>query len=286
MSEEILTLVKAIESLQTKSDIFKDYAFPLLMAFFSTLLGAFVAFFTIRHQDKIGSVKDNISSMNECTLALENAMASLVAVKSNYANELDSHPVQRTLKIKSIVDDLPRIDFKLSSLSYIVPRKDDISSQNEKWRNLPEVRSLIGNYNSLVDIWGKRRELERPIKKKLVKAYGSNAYATISIAEIYSCVDSSEFAILVDLTERAVKYTDDLLIAIDDFLENFPKIGEELISRRHRKLYGPLITFSSNENQRLLAMLTRTKEVDYDYLGSLFGLCAEEARKQYETGYE
>ena len=51
MQEEIESIVKAIESLQQESNPFKDYMFPLASGFFSSMLGAGVAYLTLRHQD-------------------------------------------------------------------------------------------------------------------------------------------------------------------------------------------------------------------------------------------
>ncbi|HEY9202070.1 MAG TPA: hypothetical protein VIQ81_10775 [Gammaproteobacteria bacterium] len=60
MNEETQALVKAIESLQQEANPFKDYMFPLVTAFFSSLLGAFVAYLTINHQDKMKLEKERV----------------------------------------------------------------------------------------------------------------------------------------------------------------------------------------------------------------------------------
>jgi len=286
MSEEIGAIVQAIEGLNPESNPFKDYVFPVITAFLSSLLGAFVAYFTIRHQDNVLSVKEKIGAMNDCSLSVENAMTSLVAIKNNYKDGLSNNPIQRALFIKSLVNDISRIEVNISTLSFIVPSKNDVSGQGEKWRSLPRIRSLVGNYNSLIDLWDKRKELERPIKERLVKAYGSNGYAEMNVSQILSGVDSSDFVMLIDLTERAVKYTDELLIESGDFLDKFPKIGEKLISRNNRKKYGPLLAFTSKENKKLQEVFIKTVEVDYLIVADLFGISEEDARKQYESGYE
>ena len=53
MIEETELLVRAIESLRQDENLFKDYIFPIASAFFSALLGAGVAYFTLKYQEDI-----------------------------------------------------------------------------------------------------------------------------------------------------------------------------------------------------------------------------------------
>jgi len=286
MSHEIEPLVQAIESLRQVDNPFKDYLFPILTGLLSSLLGFVVAYFTLRYQENTQSQKDRINAINDWMLLAEGASASLVAIKSNYNEKLGNNPFQRTLITRSIIHSTKSLDTDLSSLSFIIPRKEDKESQEVKWRQLPRIRAMIENYNFIIELWNKRSEIERPIKEKIVKDYGTLAFAEVDREQIFRSVNPSEFIVLIDLTERAIKFTDDLLVEIKDFMTDFPEIGKSFIGKRSLKKYGPVITFSAEGNEKLSALLKKCPEVDYKILAELFGETEEQVRNEYTTGYE
>ena len=231
MSHEIEPLVHAIESLRQETNPFKDYLFPIITGAFSSLLGFIVAYFTLKYQENTQTQKERIKTINDWMLLAEGASASLVAIKANYHGKLGNNPFQRTLSTRSIIHSTKKLDTNLSSLSFIIPRKEDKKSQEIKWRQLPRIRAMIENYNFIIELWDKRSEIERPIKEKLVKDYGTLAFAEVDRGQIFKSVNPSEFIVLMDLTERAIKYTDDLIIEIKDFMTEFPEVGKSFINK-------------------------------------------------------
>lgn len=286
MNEEIKALVNAIESLQQQSNPFKDYMLPVITGFFSSILGALVAYFTLRHQDRINLEKERINTVNDWLLLVEGAMSSLVAIKSNYYEKLTSDPFQRTLVTPALIHSTKKLDKNISSLSFIIPKKDDKKTQTIKWQQLPRIRAMIENYNFIIELWNKRSELERPIKEKIIKNYSGLAYVDVTREQIFVSVNPSDFICLIDLTENAVKITDDLIVEFNDFMEGFPGICKSLINEKYVKQYGPIITYNSKDNNKLLAIIDKVPEVDYAILAELFGQSVEEVKNQYTTGYE
>lgn len=286
MSHEIEQIVHAIESLRQEANPFKDYLFPIIIGAFSSLLGFVVAYFTLRYQEDIQTQKERIKTINDWMLLAEGASASLVAIKANYHGKLGNNPFQRTLSTRSIIHSTKKIDTNLSSLSFIIPRKEDKKSQEIKWRQLPLIRAMFENYNFIIELWDKRSEIERPIKEKLVKDYGTLAFAEVDREQIFKSVDPSEFIVLMDLTERAIKYTDDLIIEINDFMTEFPEIGKSFINKKSLENYGPVITYSAEDNEKLLTLIRKSPEVDYQILAELLGETEEQVRSEYTTGYE
>jgi len=122
MHDGIESLVQAIESLQQESNPLKDYIFPLVTGFFSSILGAFVAYFTLRHRDRTQLEKERINTVNDWSLLAEGAMSSLIAIKYNYHGKLNNNPFQRTLQIRSLIHSTKKLDKNLSSLSFIIPK--------------------------------------------------------------------------------------------------------------------------------------------------------------------
>lgn len=286
MSPEIEPIVHAIESLRQEANPFKDYLFPIITGAFSSLLGFVVAYFTLTYQENTQTQKDRIKTINDWMLLAEGASSSLVAIKANYHGKLGNNPFQRTLSTHSIIHSTRKLDVNLSSLSFIIPRKEDKKSQEIKWRQLPRIRAMIENYNFIIELWDKRSEIERPIKEKLVKDYGTLAFAEVNREQIFKSVNPSEFIVLMDLTERAIKYTDDLIIEIKDFMTEFPEIGKSFINKKSLDNYGPVITYSAEGNEKLLTLIKKSPEVDYRMLADLLGETEEQVRSEYTTGYE
>ena len=104
--------------------------------------------------------------------------------------------------------------------------------------------------------------------------------------EIKTYVDAAKLLMLIDLTERVVTLTDDILLELDDFLSEFPKYAKQIINIKRLKKYGSILTYSNNGNQKLLSLLERVPTVDFSSVESLYGQAADEIKEKYKTGYE
>ncbi len=286
MNEETKALVAAISSLKQDPSYFKDYIFPLVTGLFSSLLGAGVAYFTIRHQDNALLQKHRVKAINDWVLSAEGAMQSLISIKQNYHGKLSSNPFQRAMEVRSLIGNTTKLDKDVTDLAFIVPRKDQPDTHNIKWRQIPKIRSMVQNYNLTIDTWNKRAEIDRPIKEQLMRDYGGLAYAHVNKEQIFKSVGAANFTLLIDFTERAIKFTDDLIIEFNDFLNHFPEITKPLITEKYRDRYGPILTFSTGGNEKLENLMKKCVEVDYSILALLFGESEARIKAEYETGYE
>lgn len=285
MNDEMKLLIQAIESLRTIDNPFRDYMFPIISAFFSSLLGAGVAYFVLRYQENRGIEREKMDSVNNWTLSVDNAFSSLVNLKSHYHGNLNKNPFQRTLAIKTILHNALPINEKPSSLSFIAPRKEEPETQSVKWRQISLIRTMANNYNYCLQLWEKRNEIERPIKEKLMQDYSDKIYGYVSQEQIADSVGEANFAVLIDITEHLIVFTDDLLVEMNDFLQEFPEVGKSLINTKKLKRYGTILTYSISENKHLKKIIVKSPEVDYVVLAELYGQTVEEVKKEYETGY-
>jgi hypothetical protein len=285
MHEETELIVKAIEGLNQESNVFKDYMFPLVSGICSSLLGAGVAYFTLRYHENIQIEKQKMDIANEYTIALESAFSSLVAIKSNYHEKINDDPIKRASTIPSILHSSKQLNLDISKLSFIVPKKEDVKSQDIKWRSITRIRSMIHNYNHAFELWEKRNQIERPIKEKIVRDYSRQGYASVSREQIFESVGASAFVSLVDLTEQAVKLTDEIILEISDFLDCFPNVCKSLINIKRLERYGSVVTYNTDGNEKLINMLKKSPVVDYEKLSDLYGESVDEVRKRYDTGY-
>ena len=285
MSTEMETLVHAIESLQQEANPFKDYIFPIVAAFFTSLLGAGVAFFTLKYQEKTQIEKDKMDAVNKWTLIAEEAQSSLIALKNNYVGRLTDDPIHRVLQVPSIVHNTVEINEDVVNLAFLIPSLTDIVGQDIKWRKLTLIRAMIKNYNFLIGLWNKRNDFERPLRLKLKADYPHLNTTGISMADIVDSIGEIALHELIDLTERCIIYTDDILVELNDFLINFPVQAKPLIKTDKLKHYGKIITFSENQAPAFLRAIEKVPEVNYDSLAAIYGEDAERLRQEYSTGY-
>jgi hypothetical protein len=175
---ETAQVVQAIESLQQEPNIFKDYIFPIASAFFISMLGAGIAYFSLRSQENIQIEKEKMNNTNKWMFLLEEAQAALIAIKGNYYNKLSDNPIQRISAIPSILFNAQPISEKLESLSFIV-KKANADVEPKKWSQIFRIRAMVNNYNYLLDLWNQRNEIERPMKEKLLAQFSNQAYINI-----------------------------------------------------------------------------------------------------------
>jgi hypothetical protein len=282
---ETAQVVQAIESLQQEPNLFKDYIFPIASALFTSILGAGIAYFTLRSQENIQIEKDKMNNTNKWTFLLEEAGTTLMAIKMIYYDQLSDNPIQRISAIPSILLNAQPINEKLESLSFIV-KKLDSKTEPEKWSQISKIKLMVNSYNHLIYLWEQRNSIDKPIKEKLMAEFSNQGYIDISEQEAIQAIGPAKMILLIDLTEKVVKFTDDLLIEINDFLINFPAYAKSRIKTKQLKRFGSVITYSNNGNTLLLAMLAKTPEPDFTSVEELFGETSKEIKKRMKNGYE
>ena len=285
MSEEATLIAEAINSLKSESSVFRDYLFPVVSGFFSAILGACVAYFALGFQERNQLERSKLITCNDWTITIEDLFQSLIALKENYWSELGSHPFQRALAVRSLIDPRKSIEKNVADLSFLVPTKSDPDSLKVKWRSLSRIGGLISNYNTLLSIWEKRNSFERPLREKLLNACGDSAFAEISHAEALRILGAKDLLSLIDLTERAVMLTDDLVIETNNFLEEFPGAAKSVIDMKRTKGFGTLIAFKNQDNPHLQDLLPRCPELDCKPLVGLFGEPEEKIKEHYQSVY-
>jgi hypothetical protein len=97
VNPEIKDLIEAIESLRQESSLIKDYIYPIIISFFSAVLGAFTAYFTLRYQEDTNRERLKLDICNKWTIEIQGLFQSLISFKNNYDSPLSSNPVHRAL---------------------------------------------------------------------------------------------------------------------------------------------------------------------------------------------
>jgi len=119
--------------LKQESNYFKDYMFPIAGALFTSLLGAAIAYVTLKWQERIQIEKEKLNTANKWILLAEEARSNLLAIKGNYHGTLDENPFKRVAIIPTILlyDDPVTVEYH--ELSFIVPRESPTDGAYPKW---------------------------------------------------------------------------------------------------------------------------------------------------------
>lgn len=286
MHQETEMIVSAIESLKQEPNYFKDYIFPIASAFFTAILGAFIAHLALSRQESLSLEKNKLIAANKWMLDVERAMSSLIAIKGNYHKQLQANPVQRLASIPSILMRSEPVKENYQDLAFIVPSEDEYKIKAHKWAQIPRINAMIGNYNALLHMWEKRNEINEAFKQAILGTYGNKAFASITMQEAEQAFGSAGLVTLIDVTERCIKLTDHIIMELNDFLENFPTYAKTKLDLKRLKNFGKLISYSNNGNEVLIELIKPEVEVDFSSVQALYGVSVQDIKQRHTTGYE
>jgi hypothetical protein len=292
MGDETALLVEAIngvklalESLPIGGNTLEDLILPVGIVLLSAALGVGGTLFTIHAQEIRQTRLERLYASNDWILTVENMLQSLMAIKGNYSEGIDSHPYQRALHVRTLLGTSAPIEKSLANLSFIVPTEAELGAELD-WRALSRINGLVKNYNLTIEIWNKRHEVERPLRQKLMSANGQLGYAHLTVQQIRAVLTDAELLLMIDLTEKAIHLTDDLIVEACSFLDGFPDaVAPKIFGKRRGKRHG-LIRFQTKQNAFWQKMRTRCPEVNCAPLLPLYGVAStDEVREFYNNGY-
>lgn len=144
---------------------------------------------------------------------------------------------------------------------------------------------MIHGYNSVQELWRKRNEIERPIREKIIQQHSTESYAYVTLEQAVECVGKADLSVLIDITEKVIRQTDDLLVELDDFVANFPVYAKTRINLEIIRNYGSVLNYSKYGN-KVPPILRKSQKADYSLVTELFGLTTDQLEERYSTGYE
>lgn len=286
MHQETELLVEAIKSLYSEPNYFKDYVFPIASAFFTSILGGAIAYLTLRSQENVQIEKEKMDATNKWTLNAEEARGTLFAIKGNYHGGLDDNPFQRLTAIPSTLFKAKPLAEDFHGLSFIVPAGEEAKEDLPKWSQIPRVRAMVSNYNYVLELWEQRNTLNEQFKARVLEEHGDKAKMMLSHDDIVQAVGQAFLVAFIDLNERVIRLTDDLILELDDFMSEFPKFAKRKIQLKRLKRYGSILVHSNNENPHILELLKKSPDPDYGVLSQIFSEPEEDIRARFSTGYE
>lgn len=273
-------IVMAIESLQ--SNPVKDYIMPMGGVFVSGLLGMGVAYYSVNRQEKTKLELLKVDTINETLLLAQDMRARLISIKQNYAQSLDADPISRMLAIPPIVLSEHGVHMHLSRLSFMVP----CNKQNKvtRWESIDYVATIFSNYNFLLELWKKRNEIIIGLQPQLTHLFRVG----LNYSALVEAVGEATIMQILDLTERVVVMTDDILIEISCFLIGFGKIAKSHIDQNVTRNLSKIIQVTlPNIHTYPLAveMLSRVPELDFNAASQLHQIPIDVLKERYKPLY-
>ncbi|NVN56076.1 hypothetical protein FLM52_09770 [bacterium Scap17] len=104
----------------------------------------------------------------------------------------------------------------------------------------------------------------------------------LSEDEILETLGVAFLIAIVDINERVIALTDDLIISFDNFLKEFPKEAERYISKRVGKRYGGVLKYENSVDKEMLNVLTKSPSVNFELMGALMNEDPEIMAKRYK----
>jgi len=261
------------------SNPIKDYIFPAISALSSAALGAWAAFYAVNTQERNRIHIQNVDSINDATLKASEARNILMAIKSNYHNELSSSPYQRLMTIPRIPIDEPAINFKISTLVFLAPT--DVGDIYSKWQRIEHLDILFKNYNQALFIWKKRNESFEEMIPQLRQLHAKK----ISDEHLLELFGQSKICEVSDLTEKAIMLTDELLVELSCFIIGFPEIAKNSIPTKIRKKTRKIIIVRLPTEESAVDLLSISPMLDYDMTAALHACSVQEIKNLYRSIY-
>ena len=145
---------------------------------------------------------------------------------------------------------------------------------------LLELMLFLFNYNFVLKSLVVRNQLDSDLKKRLSNiASKDKPVFEIKLDEIKKEIGASELSKYIDLTESIVALIDYLIMEINSFIMEFPKVAESNIELS-KVNKAKLSTIVLNKPAYLAALIP-IPQPDFELVSLLVGMSPEEAKQRY-----
>lgn len=314
VSDDAVLISQAMLLLKQESSFWKDYVFPIASALFTSILGGWIAYFTLVYQERIRVVKERVDAANKCTFAVFDMFQTLITIKDLYRSKITSDYMQRAHAMTHVLLLSEKITVDLNALSFLIPDRDDVvepasSILNKmkniilsilsflkliddvksvggvnKWKDVSLIYALVKNYNNCLFFLNKRNIVFDKYVDSFYSKKGYTHFRGLSASELIGVVGRHNLVDLVEITEQLIVLIDDLIVESNDFLGNFPDVIKSSIEPRLLAKSGVFVNKIS-ENENSVDFLNYCPDVDKVTLSKLLGISPDEVATRYSTGY-
>jgi hypothetical protein len=273
--EDMQLLIKAIENLKAEDNLVKDYIYPIALAFVSAVMGSLFGYYVILTREKVEAEKAKIDATNKLLLEAIDCFHDLEAIKGNYLGKLTDNPTQRLACVPPILMLHRPSNPEFAGMFYLAKDASKIfksrtfKEAQDNFANIPRIKLIFENYNTALEMWKTRNELVLPIFEAIVSKNSATGVANVSLEDMVRSATHLKVAQLMDLNEKVLSLTDDLLAEFMKLMMELPKISEQLISKKVMEKYGKV--FKLEFSQETQAMVSSRVLVNQEALSKILG---------------
>ncbi|ELY6224681.1 hypothetical protein ACXO4R_001097 [Cronobacter sakazakii] len=268
-------------SAANQTNIFKDYIMPIFVVILSALTAYLIAIKGYEFQETSKNERSKADSLNKTVLQMQSMLSNLIATKRNYFDTLTENPMQRALNLPIMPMNLVPVEYEPNALAQLLYTRK-VDTVKHPWMSMASFVATYGNYNLVTQLIKTRNHLCEEVYKVLDPLYSSRTEnGEVQVNAVYDLLGEALSTKYIDLTERVIALTDDLIVTIYDSLLNFPKEASKSLNKKHLKNYVYLFTYE-NQHQDFEKMLKRCTKVDLNILSKIMKISREEAGKYYK----
>jgi len=273
--EDMQLLIKAIENLKAEDNLIKDYIYPIALAFVSAVMGSLFGYYVVLKREKVEVEKEKIDATNKLLLEAIDCFHDLEAIKGNYLGKLTDNPAQRLACVPPILMHHRPSNPEFAGMFYLAKEASKIFSNRtfqetqDNFANIPRIKLVFENYNTALEMWKTRNELVLPVFEAIVSGNSATGVANVRFEDMVRPVGHAKIAQLVDLNEKVLSLTDDLLADFMKLMMELPKISEQLISKKIMGQYGQV--FKPEFSPETQATVSKRVPVNQEALSRILG---------------
>lgn len=273
--EDMQLLIKAIENLKAEDNLIKDYIYPIALAFVSAVMGSLFGYYVILKREKVEAEKEKIDATNKLLLEAIDCFHDLEAIKGNYLGKLTDNPAQRLVCVPPILMLHRPSNPEFAGMFYLAKDASKIlknrtfKETQENFANIPRIKLTFANYNTALEMWKTRNELALPIFETIVVKNSATGVANVSFEDMVRSASHLKITQLIDLNEKILSLTDDLLTDFMNLLTELPQMSEQLICKKVMKKYGAV--FKPEFSSETRAMVSNRVPVNQETLSKILG---------------
>lgn len=253
MTNELQPLIHAITNLRPQENPIKDYIYPIILAFLSAIMGGFIGYLGILRREYQEIEKAKIDATSEIVLEATDCIHDLMGMKDNYRNQLTPHPLQRLTVIRPILMEHSAIKPDITGLLFIARcsekavRDNLVPDDKRAFLNIARIKLLFVNFNTLFEMWKTRNKVVMPLFDEIISRTSATAVSMVDLPTVISIVGQRRLAQAIDLNEKIISSTDELIEEFVKLINELPEISEVFISDKALKKYGHVIRGRTNE---------------------------------------
>lgn len=175
----------------------------------------------LRKQVKNQLFSENNKLSSDLLSSVYEALNNLISIKKNYFGEINDDPHQRVRQVPILINYNIPIEENIEKLSIFPTANNEKVDSKNNWGELKAISNIVGDYNILLKLWTLRNNYMKKFSDIFDKGTPSEMIMDSDI--------SLDYIHLIDLTELVIKFTDDHILLIIEFFNEFNVVVKTVV---------------------------------------------------------